>query len=83
MEFKNKNDYTIRAYFKGSQTLKLDFVHNVYNCAQWLDKNQIQWDYILVLIRRSQIPLCYYKKGDYIHAKPKFNMRGRFKPNWI
>jgi hypothetical protein len=79
---KNKNDYSVQVYFNRNKRLFTEYVHSLYQYVQWLQKKGIQWDYILVYVRRSRNILCYYKNGDFIHSKPNYNIRGRTKQGW-
>lgn len=81
-EFKNKNDYSVTVYLNSEKRLFQEFVHSPYALTQWLAKKAIQWDYILVYVRRSRAVLCYYKNGDFIDSKPNFITRGRIKQGW-
>ncbi|SHL70276.1 hypothetical protein SAMN05444366_1266 [Flavobacterium saccharophilum] len=81
-EFKNKNDYSVTVYLNSEKRLFQEFVHSPYIFTQWLAKQAIQWDYILVYVRRSRAVLCYYKNGDFIDSKPNFTIRGRIKQGW-
>lgn len=81
-EFKNKNDYSITVYWNNQKRLFQEFVHSPYAFTQWLEKQSIQWDYILVYVRRTRAVLCYYKNGDFIDSKPNFTTRGRIKQGW-
>lgn len=81
-EFKNKNDYSVTFFNQRKKVLFLEYVHNVLKASQWANSKGIQWDYILIHVRRSRSVLCFYKNGDYIHAKPNFINRGRIKNGW-
>ncbi len=81
-EFKNKNDYSVTVYFNREKRLFTEYVNSIYSYTQWLKNQNIQWDYILVYVRRSRQVLCYYEFGDHIDNKPNFTNRGRTKNNW-
>lgn len=81
-EFKNKNDYSVTVYNDGEKRLFTEYVHSIYAYTQWLHKQSITWDYILVFVRRSRNILCYYRNGDFIDSKPNYLKRGRIKQNW-
>lgn len=81
-EFKNKNDYSVQVYFNRNKRLFTEYVHSIYSYSQWLQNQGIEWDYILIYVRRSRNVLCYYKKGEYIHSKPNYNNRGNIKNGW-
>lgn len=80
--FKNKNDYSVTVYYKREKVLFTEFVHSIYSYASWLRNKNIKFDYILVYVRRTRQPLCYYSENDYIHSKPNYQSRGRIKPGW-
>lgn len=79
MDFNNKNDYSITVYNGKDKRLFTEYVHNVFKYSQWLETKSIQWTYLLVYVRRSRAILCYYKNGDFIHAKPTPERCGRIK----
>lgn len=81
-EFKNKNDYSVQVYFNRNKRLFTEYVHSLYSYVQWLHKNGVEWDFILVYVRRTRNVLCYYKNGDFIDSKPNYNRRGRIKQGW-
>ena len=81
-EFKNKNDYSVTVYHNQEKRLFAEYVNSVYKYTEWLKTKSIQWDYILVYVRRSRAVLCYYKNGDFIDSKPNFSTRGRIKQGW-
>lgn len=79
---KDKNDYSVTVYLQGRKRLFTEYVHTIYSYTQWLHKKGVEWDYILVYVRRTRKVLCYYKNGDYLHSKPDFSIRGRIKQGW-
>jgi hypothetical protein len=81
-DLKNKNDYSVQVYHNRNKRLFTEFVHSIYAYTQWLQKQGIDWDYILIYVRRSRNVLCYFKKGDYIISKPNYSSRGRIKNGW-
>jgi hypothetical protein len=81
-EFKNKNDYSVQVYLNSEKRLFTEYVHSIYAYTQWLNKQGVFWDYLLVYVRRSRAVLCYYKNGDFIDSKPNFSRRGRIKQGW-
>ena len=81
-EFKNKNDYSVTVYYNQEKRLFTEYVNSIYQYTEWLKKQSIQWEYILVYVRRSRAILCYYKNGDFIDSKPNFSTRGRIKSGW-
>jgi len=81
-DFKNKNDYSVTVYLNKEKRLFSEYVNSVFSYTQWLQKQSIAWDYILVYVRRSRAILCYYKNGDFIDSKPNFTVRGRTKQGW-
>lgn len=81
-EFKNKNDYSVTVYYNQEKRLFTEYVNSIYQYTEWLKKQSIQWEYILVYVRRSRAVLCYYKNGDFIDSKPNFSTRGRIKSGW-
>lgn len=81
-EFNNKNDYSVQVYLNNEKRLFTEYVHSIYAYTQWLNKQGIIWDYILVYVRRTRAVLCYYKNGDFIDSKPNFITRGRIKQGW-
>lgn len=81
-EFKNKNDYSVQVYLNNEKRLFTEYVHSIYAYTQWLNKQGVFWDYLLVYVRRSRAVLCYYKNGDFIDSKPNFSRRGRIKQGW-
>ena len=81
-EFKNKNDYSVTVFLNNEKRLFSEYVNSVFSYTQWLQKQSIAWDYILVYVRRSRAILCYYKNGDFIDSKPNFTVRGRTKQGW-
>jgi len=81
-EFKNKNDYSVTVFLNKEKRLFSEYVNSVFSYTQWLDKQAITWDYILVYVRRSRAVLCYYRNGDFIDSKPNFTTRGRTKQGW-
>ncbi|KRD10504.1 hypothetical protein ASE21_12460 [Flavobacterium sp. Root901] len=81
-EFNNKNDYSVQVYLNNEKRLFTEYVHSIYAYTQWLNKQGISWDYILVYVRRTRAVLCYYKNGDFIDSKPNFTTRGRTKQGW-
>ncbi|WP_281638414.1 hypothetical protein [Flavobacterium marginilacus] len=81
-DFKKKNDYSVTVYLNKEKRLFTEFVHSVYNYTKWLEQKSIEWDYILIYVRRSRQVLCYYKKGDLIDMFPNFTTRGRVKTGW-
>lgn len=81
-EFKKKNDYSVTVFHGGEKRLFTEYVHNIYTYSLWLHKQSIEWDYILVYVRRSRNILCYYQKGDFLDGFPNYNTKGRVKPNW-
>lgn len=82
IEFNNKNDYSVQVYNNREKRLFTEYVHSLYAYTQWLQKKGIEWDYILIYVRRSRNILCYYKNGDFIHSKPNYGLRGRIKDGW-
>ncbi|MBZ4040984.1 hypothetical protein [Flavobacterium hibisci] len=80
--FKNKNDYSVTVYYNNQKRLFTEYVNSVYQYTDWLKKQSITWDYILVYVRRTREVLCYYKNGDFIDSKPNFTTRGRIKQGW-
>ena len=81
-DFKNKNDYSVTVFLNNEKRLFSEYVNSVFSYTQWLDKQSINWDYILIYVRRSRAVLCYYRKGDFIDSKPNFVTRGRTKQGW-
>ena len=81
-DFKNKNDYSVTVFKDREKRLFTEYVHSIYSYTHWLQKQGIQWDYILVYVRRTRQVLCYYEYGDYIDNKPNFRIRGRVKNGW-
>lgn len=81
-DFKKKNDYSITVFLNGEKRLFTQYVHSIYSYTQWLQKQSIEWDYILVYVRRSRVVLCYYERNDFIHPFPNFQLRGRTKQGW-
>lgn len=81
-DFKNKNDYSVTVYHNNEKRLFTEYVHSIYQYTHWLKRQSVQWDYILVYVRRTRAVLCYYKFGDFIDAKPNFSTRGRTKTGW-
>lgn len=81
-EFKKKNDYSITVFENGEKRLFTEYVHSIYAYSQWLQKQSITWDYILVYVRRSRSVLCYYQNGDFLDSYPTFEKRGRVKIGW-
>lgn len=79
---KDKNDYSVTVFLNGEKRLFTEYVHSIYSYSEWLKRQSIQWDYILVYVRRTRAILCYYKNGDYLHSKPDFGTRGRVKAGW-
>lgn len=79
---KGKNDYSCTVYLGGQKRLFTEFVQDIYKYAQWLKRNAIDWDYILVFCRRDRQIICYYKNGDYLDPFPDELKHGRRKPNW-
>lgn len=79
---KDKNDYSVYVYKDGQKRLFSEFVHDIYKYSLWLKRNGIMWDYLLVFCRRDRQIMCYYKNGDYLHAKPDSGNMGRRKSNW-
>jgi hypothetical protein len=79
---KDKNDYSITVYQGTHKRLFQEYVQNIYTYSLWLKKQGIQWDYLLVYVRRTRQILCYYKNGDHLHGYPNFEVRGRIKENW-
>ncbi|POS01579.1 hypothetical protein Q361_10939 [Flavobacterium croceum DSM 17960] len=82
-DFKNKNDYSVTVFKDREKRLFTEYVHSIYAYVTWLKNQKIDWDYILVYVRRSRLPLCYYQNGDFIDSKPNYQTRGRVKPNWV
>lgn len=82
MAFHGKNDYSITVFHNRQKRLFEEYVHSIYAYSAWLQKNNIDWDYILVYVRRSREVLCYYKNGDFLHQYPNFEVRGRIKNDW-
>jgi hypothetical protein len=80
--FKKKNDYSVFVFLNGEKRLFTEYVHNIYTYSQWLQKQNIIWDYLLVYIRRNRQILCYYKNGDFLDMHPSFENRGRVKQGW-
>jgi hypothetical protein len=81
-DFKKKNDYSVTVYQNQEKRLFTEYVHNIYAYGQWLQKQSIAWDYLLVYVRRTRQILCYYKNGDFLDSYPTFQSRGRVKNNW-
>lgn len=81
-EFKKKNDYSVTVFQNGEKRLFTEYVHSIYAYSQWLQKQSIDWDYILVYVRRSRNILCYYQNGDFLDSYPNYNQRGRIKQGW-
>jgi hypothetical protein len=79
---KGKNDYSVTVYQGNNKRLFTEYVHSIYAYSQWLNKQSIQWDYIIVHVRRTRKILCYYKFGDFLHSAPDFEIKGRTKNNW-
>ncbi|OCB78816.1 hypothetical protein [Flavobacterium crassostreae] len=79
---KGKNDYSVTVFFDGKKRLFTEYVHNIYSYTQWLKKQSIEWNYILVYIRRTRGVLCYYKNGDFLHKFPDYEIKGRVKQGW-
>ncbi|GIZ08478.1 hypothetical protein FUMI01_12050 [Flavobacterium sp. UMI-01] len=82
IEFKKKNDYSVTVYLNGQKRLFTEYVHSIYSYTQWLQKQSIEWDFILIYVRRSRKVLCYYEKNDFIDPFPNYSNRGRIKENW-
>ncbi|PWA08976.1 hypothetical protein [Flavobacterium laiguense] len=80
--FKKKNDYSVTVFLNGEKRLFTEYVHTIYNYSQWLQKQSIAWDYLLVYVRRNRQILCFYENGDFLHAYPTFENRGRVKQGW-
>jgi hypothetical protein len=81
-EFKKKNDYSVTVFQDGEKRLFTEYVHTIYSYSSWLQKQSIEWDYLLVYVRRSRKVLCFYKKGDFLDPFPNYNTRGRIKQGW-
>jgi hypothetical protein len=79
---KGKNDYSVTVYVNGEKRLFTEYVHSIVSYYYWLKKNSIQWDYILIYVRRTRAILCFYKNGDHLHAFPDFEIKGRIKQGW-
>ena len=81
-EFKKKNDYSVTVFENGEKRLFTEYVHSIYAYSQWLQKQSITWDYILIYVRRSRNILCYYQNGDFLDPYPNYQSRGRVKQGW-
>jgi hypothetical protein len=81
-DFKRKNDYSVTVFFNGEKRLFTEYVHNMFNYKKWLIMKGISFDYLLVYVRRSRVPLCYYSFEDFIEPFPDFSRRGQFKKGW-
>lgn len=81
-DFKKKNDYSVTVFLNKEKRLFTEYVHSIYAYSQWLDKQTIDWDYLLVYVRRTRAILCYYKKGDFLDSYPTYQSRGRVKAGW-
>lgn len=77
-----KNDYSITVYLGGEKRLFTLYVHSITYYSYWLKTKGINWDYLLVYVRRTRKILCYYKYGDSLDRFPNFKERGRTKSGW-
>lgn len=80
--FHGKNDYSVTVYLNHEKRLFSEYVHSIISYHYWLKKQSINYDYLLVYVRRTREVLCYYQNGDNLDAFPDFEKRGRTKNGW-
>lgn len=72
IDFKNKNDYTVKYYFVGREPLTMQYVHSVFVSHNWVKLkfgNYLKAD---VIVRRSNRLLLTYNFTDtFIPNKPR------------
>lgn len=71
IEFKNKNDYTVKYYFEFRPVFNMEFVQSVYVSHLWIEKKFGSYKYAEVFCRRSKRLILIYNYGGMVPNKPQ------------
>lgn len=82
---KGSGDYNLVFYYQRQSIFTLRYADGVLYGVNWFNRsrNYRQWDHVIVYVRRTGKPLCYYSNGEFLPMYPTYENRGRFKSNWI